>query len=310
VSLARFGFHAAEFANPDTRIPYRVGVELLVDAIRAWGDPAIGLKAGLQIESGDFDVVESAARSAPTLRESILCMARYFRLMNEAGELTLEESGEYANWCYRTTAGVQQHPAVNDFVIAAALTFARRTVSIWEPPVEVCVAHARPAYADEYERVFSAPVRFGADYSGFVIRRDRLEVPMLGANPRVSAAFELHARQLLDRLRSTEGIAGRVREAVATQLGTGEVSMQSTAKRLAMSVATLRRRLEEEGTTYSDILDEIRKKLAERYVRDRTSAIGEVAFLLGFSNVTAFHRAFKRWTGVAPTEYRARARPV
>jgi AraC-like DNA-binding protein len=308
VSLARFGFHAAEFANPDTRIPYRVGVELLVDAIRVWGDPAIGLKAGLEIESGDFDVVEAAARSAPTLRESILCMARYFRLMNEAGELTLEESGEYASWCYRTTDGVQQHPAVNDFVIAAGLTFARRTVSMWEPPLEVRVTHDRPSYADEYEKTFSAPIRFGAGYCGFVIRRDRLEVPMLGANPRVAAAFELHARQLLDRLRSTEGIAGRVREAVAAQLGTGEVSMQSTAKRLAMSVATLRRRLDEEGTTYSDILDEIRKRLAERYVRDRGSAIGEVAFLLGFSNVTAFHRAFKRWTGVAPTEYRARAR--
>lgn len=308
VSLARFGVHAAEFANPDTRIPYRVAIELLTETILASNDPAIGLKAGLQIEAGDFDVVESAARSAPRLREAILCIARYFRLMNEAGELTLEESGEYASWCYRTTGEAQQHPALNDFVIAAALTFARRTVSMWEPPLEVCVPHARPSYGDEYEKIFSAPIRFGAGYSGFTIRRDRLEVPMLGANPRVAAAFELHARQLLEKLRSTEGIAGRVRESVATQLGTGEVSMQATARRLAMSVATLRRRLEEEGTTYSDILDELRKKLAERYVRDQGSAIGEVAFLLGFSNVTAFHRAFKRWTGVAPTEYRARAR--
>lgn len=228
--------------------------------------------------------------------------------MDEAGEITLEESGEYASWCHRTFADVPQCPAVNDFVLAAAMTFARRNVAVWEPPVEICVPHERPSYADEYERIFAAPVRFGASYTGFVIRRTRLDVPMLGANPRVAAAFELHARQLLDRLRDTEGITGRVRANVATQLGGGEVTMQSTARQLAMSVATLRRRLEEEGTTFSEILDEFRKKLAERYVRDRVPAISEIAFLLGFSNVTAFHRAFKRWTGVAPTEYRARAR--
>jgi AraC-like DNA-binding protein len=308
VSLARFGVHAAEFANPDTRIPYRVGVELLEAAVRASGDPALGLKAGLQIESGDFDVVESAARSAPTFREGILCMARYFRLMNEASEVTLEESGETASWCHRTTAGFPQNAAVNDFVISSAATFARRNVSVWEPPIELCVTHEKPSYAEEYERMFSAPVRFGAAFTGFVIRRARLEIPMLGANPRVSAAFELHAQQLLNRLRAADGIAGRVRAVVEADLGAGGATMPSTAKRLAMSVATLRRRLEEEGTTYSEILDDLRKKLAERYVRDRSPAISEIAFLLGFSNVTAFHRAFRRWTGVAPSEYRARAR--
>jgi hypothetical protein len=224
ISLARFGVHAPEFANPDTRIPYRAGIELLADAIRATGDPTVGLRAGLQIESGDFDVVESAARSAPTLRAGILCMARYFRLMNEAGEITLEESGEQASWCYRVTAEVPEHPAVHDFVLASALTFAMRNVSMWEAPIEVCVPHQKTAYVAEYERTFAAPVRFGAPFTGFVIRRSRLEIPMRGANPRVAAAFERHAQQLLEKLRDADGITGRVRANVAAQLGVAEVS--------------------------------------------------------------------------------------
>ena len=84
--------------------------------------------------------------------------------------------------------------------------------------------------------------------------------------------------------------------------------MELMAGRMAMSVPTLRRRLDQEGTTFSDIVDEIRKELAERYLREPSMAVSEVAFLLGFSSESAFHRAFRRWTGIAPSEYRARAR--
>ena len=132
---------------------------------------------------------------------------------------------------------------------------------------------------------------------------------MLWANPRVSAAFELHVKSLLQKLEEQRTTSDKVRELVATQLSQGDVGMQSVARKLAMSVATLRRRLEEEGGSFSEIVDGVRAELARRYLGERERAISEVAFLLGFAETPSFYKAFKRWTGVTPAEYRARETP-
>jgi AraC-like DNA-binding protein len=167
--------------------------------------------------------------------------------------------------------------------------------------------HARPAHAESYAQAFGAPVRFGTPHNGIVLHRRWLSVPMRQANPRVSAGFEQHARGLLDKLQHQQGIVGRVREEVATQLAAlGGISMEQVAKRLGTSVPTLRRRLEVEGVTFTGLLDDLRRELAERYLRETTKTVSEVALLLGFAHVGAFDRAFKRWTGASPKAYRAR----
>ncbi len=305
--LARMGVPASAFANPDTRFPYRLAMRMLENSVKITGDQALGLHAGEQIEPGDFDVLEYVARSAANLREAIAVMARYFRLLNDAAEISLADDGPNAALCFRLADDEPSPPALNDFMLAAAVAFSKRN-TVYEPPIEVRVMHARPSYAAEYERIFQAQVRFGAPCNALIVQRSRLSAPMLRANPRIGAAFELHAQQLLDRLREGDGITGRVRDTIASRLATGDVNMVSTARKLGMSVATLRRRLEVEGTSFADIVDDLRRKLAERHLRETTPAVSEIALLLGFSNVTAFHRAFRRWTGIAPTEFRARAR--
>jgi AraC-like DNA-binding protein len=299
----------ATFANPDARIPHRLAMDMLQTAVNATGDPALGLHAGEHVEPGDFDVLESVARSAGTLREAIECMARYYRLIHDAGEITLEDEGNgRIAVCFRVTDGVPQPPAVNDFIVTCAITFSKRNVK-FESPLEVRLIHDKPAYLSEYERIFQTRnIRFRARCNAIVLSAQRLAAPMGRANPRIAAAFEIHARQLLDKLREGDGISGRVRDAVAERLGAGDANMASTARKLGMSVATLRRRLEAEGTSFAGIVDDLRRRLAERHLREREPAVGEIAMLLGFSNVTAFHRAFRRWTGIAPTEYRAKAR--
>jgi len=305
-SLARAGVHAAEFANPDTRLSHRVAMDLLSDAVKISGDPACGLRAGMQVEPGDFYVLEYAARAAANLGDAIRCIARYFRLMHDGLEVTLRETGDHVVWCHRMADGSPLPRAANDFSVAATITFVARNMVSPEPPAEVWFMHEAPEYAAEYEAAFRTKVRFGAKWNGVVLRAARLAQPMRQANPRVSHAFELHAKQLLERLERSDGVAGRVHAALLSELGAGDIGMSFAARKLAMSVATLRRRLESEGTTYSRILDDTRKQLAERYLGEATPSVSEVAFLLGFSNVTAFHRAFRRWNGVAPTEYRAR----
>lgn len=303
--LSKSGIGVEDFPNPDTRVPHRVVMSMLEQTVARLGDPLIGLNAGELVDPADFDVLEHAARSASSLGEAIQCMVRYFRLINDAADISVVPVGELVEWRYRVHAGLPQPPAGSDFVIAASLGFSRRNVAAYEPPLEIRFMHPRPSYAAEYERRFQTKITFEAPYNTIVLRRERLLVPMKRGNPRMQAAFEHQAQQLLGRLEDRQSVAGRVREDIALQFRTGSVSMHATARRLAMSVATLRRRLEEEGTTFSQIVDELRRGLAERYLGEPRSAISEIAFLLGFSNVTAFGRAFKRWTGVSPTEYRA-----
>jgi AraC-like DNA-binding protein len=209
-------------------------------------------------------------------------------------------------WRFRVTDGVRQPPAANDFVIATALGFAERNVVNPEPPVEITVMHEKPSYAAEYERAFTAPMRYGAPYNSIISREERLVAPLVQANAPVAHAFELHAKQLLDELRRGDTTAGRVREEIAAKLSRGTVSMHITAAHMGMSVATLRRRLEAENATFTGIVDEIRSELASRYLDEQGLTVSEVAFLLGFSSGAAFHRAFRRWRGVSPAQYRGK----
>jgi AraC-like DNA-binding protein len=304
----RIGLETGDFGNPDTRIPHALAMEVLEETVRITQDPTIGLRAGMSAEPGDFDVVEYAARSMPTLGEAMLCVARYFRILHEAAQISVELEGDHAVWRFRILDGVRQPPAANDFAIASGLGFARRNVIEYEAPQEIWLMHERPSYASAYEKAFEAPVRYGTPYNAMIIRAERMQQPMLRANPKISGAFESHARRVLEGLQKSDGVSGRVREEVARQLRTGLVNMRETARRLAMSTATLRRRLEEEEATFSDIVDDVRRRLADQYLGDPALTVTEIAFLLGFSDLAAFDRAFKRWTGLSPTLHRAQRR--
>lgn len=304
--LERIGRSKIDFGNPETRIPRSFAMELLEEAQVLTKNPMLGLHAAAQFEPGDLEVLEYAARSRPTLGEAMECVARYARLLDDASEFSIERREDRAYWHIRVAPGERQPIAINDFVVATALEFSRRNTATYEKPIEVHVVHERTSYLSEYERVLEAPVVFGAPSNAVVMHASRLDAKMLHANSNMAAAFEQHAKQLLDGLSRTRGITGRVRQEVMTQLQTGAVSMSETGAHLAMSVATLRRRLEEEGATFSGIVDDVRKGLSKQYLRDQALSVTEIAFLLGFSNVTAFGRAFKRWTGVSPIAYRGR----
>lgn len=306
--LLAAGISASDFADPDARIGHEAAMGLLENAIVASKNPALGLHAAGIAEPGDFDVLEYAARGCPNLGQAFACMARYFRLMNEAAELEIATDDERAILSYRVTDGVRQPRAAVDFAIAALVYFARRNTEFDEKGMEVRFVHPEPTYLAEYERVFRCRIRFGSTENAVVMPRDRLDTPMRRADARITRAFELRADHLLDRLKQGDGTAGRVRDLAIKHLGSGQVTMGWTARRLAMSVPTLRRHLEAEGTTFSTVVVDVRKRIAASQLKAGAS-VTELAFALGFSSVSAFHRAFKRWTGVSPAEFRRSTEP-
>lgn len=307
-ALTRAGIELSDLGNPDARVPHTAVVRALEEAVALFDDPTMGLRAGQLADYGDYDVLEYAARSAANFGDAMAVMARYMRIMHEAIDVSLAVEGDFAIWRTRVTDGVRQPPAINDNIVSAGCAFSHRNVSVYVPPVEVHLMHPEPAYAAEYERILETKARFNMPYNAVVMRKARLEVAMIRANSDLSAVFEAQARRVLENLKRKEDVAARVREEAAVELRTGPASMKKTAKRLGLGVATLRRKLETEGTTYSEIVDDLRRELAEQHLAHGELTISEVAFLLGFSDVRAFGRAFRRWTSESPSEYRTRAR--
>jgi AraC-like DNA-binding protein len=303
--LAEVGISAADIANPDLRIPHRILLKLLDISIQRSGDPSLGLHAGEFVEPGDFGPMQYAARNCRDYRTAVEINIRYIRLLDDTVNVSLTEEGEHA--VFRISVGpTLAHPGVNDFVVAAALSISRQYLGMTEPPTEVRVQHAEATNVAEYERLFQSLYRLGADDNAIVSPREILDRPLVRANPELSHAFELEADRLLKDLPRSSGISRRVRELVLERLRRGDIGMGSIGKDLHMSVATLRRRLADEGTTHRDILDDVRRALALRHLEAGGLAVSEIAFLLGFSHVSSFSKAFRRWTGVAPLDYRAR----
>lgn len=308
--LAREEISLADLADPETRIRHRASIELLEAALARTGDPLLGIKAGEQLDFGDLGVLDYATRNCASLREAIHCYGRYMLLMHGALEVTLIESGSYGRWEVRVTDGVPQPPAANDFAMVAACTYARRYTGQRNVLREVHLCHEVPTSEAEYARIFDgARVFMGSRQNALVFTREHLDAPMADAQPLLHTAFASHADALLAQLQRTETVSGRIRRLLVEQLRSGTLTRESLARQVGLSLPTLHRRLREEGTSYSELLNDVRRELAERYLADRSLAIGEIAFLLGFAHVTAFYKAFPRWfAGVTPAEYRAQLR--
>jgi AraC-like DNA-binding protein len=298
--LSRENIGPAQYFDPDTRVSHRLMMDLLRFSVDG-GDPEIGLRAGAGIQPGDFAVLEYAARSCSTLREAIGCFARYVGLLTDATEISLVEQGEH--WILRlhATDGVPQLPAANDFILAAADGLAKNICRVYRPPLEAHFAHPKPSYAAAYDRVFPMTVRFGAPCNALVLTRAHLEGLLIRSDPEARSEYERHAEELLSRIRESSGTTAAVRGVLLASLRVGGGAMAFTARKLAMSVATLRRHLQNEGTTYARVLDAVRYDLAKRYLRDPGVSTSDVAFLLGFRDVSSFSKAFRRWTGGVST---------
>ncbi|MDB4986348.1 MAG: Transcriptional regulator, AraC family [Myxococcaceae bacterium] len=305
--LRREGISLQDFGSPDARIRHSAIMELLATSVAELGDPMLGLRAGERFEPGELGALEYAARSCINLRESILCCNRYMYLMHGAQESQLVEGDEVATWKLRITDDVPQHPAANDFVVTGAVWFARQHTGLRFPLREIHFLHREPTSESEYARIFDgAAIRYGMPCNAVVFDRSTLYLPMAQAHTGLQAAFELHAEAMLQRLRKPAQLVGQVRSLVIAQLRARDVAMTTIASQLGLSESSLRRRLAKEGSSFHEIVAEVRSELALEYLADRSLAISEVAFLLGFSHVSAFYKAFRDAQGATPAQVRAR----
>lgn len=290
--------------DPDARLPVTAVHELLEGAIHLTQDLDLGLKAAREIRLGDYGAVEYAARSAQTWGEAADVVARYLRLLNGALQFSLREEGEQA--LIHLSSSVALPRAAADFQSGA---FHVSGTYLWppdfSPTFQVWFTHPQPASTDEYERTFAGGrLHFSKPWSGFVVPREYLSLQVPSADPQLHSLIRKHADSMLAELPRAQSLTERVRDLLANELSGGSPTAKQIARKVAMSERSLARHLQDEGTTFSALLEDLRRRMALRYVRHSELSFSEITFLLGFSQAAAFYRAFRRWTGQTPLEYR------
>jgi AraC-like DNA-binding protein len=290
-------------------VPYGTVHELLRAGVELTGDPDLGIRAAEAFQWGDFGVVDYTVRSSGTLRDYIRVVNRYIHLLNTGADFRLEEERGRAIWRLGMALPVPLARPVPrqaaDYLAGLLVKGTREATARPVTAMEVRFVHPRPGRTDGYKRLFKSPIRFGAGENAVVFRSSDLAEPVKGADPRLHAVLHRHARDLLDRLPKEESFVDTVRRQVMQDLSGGNVSAANVAMKLHLSERTLRRRLQAEGTHHKKLVEELRREMAIRHLELPELAVAEIAFLLGFSQAAAFIRAFKRWTGKTPGEYRA-----
>jgi AraC-like DNA-binding protein len=298
--LARVGLSPTDLSDPERRMPREIILSLWHAALDVTGDEAFGLHVAEMLRPGMFDVIDYLARSSRTLGDAARRLQRYVRLFDDVAELSIEEQGERATLLPRLSHGLTFPSGVVECVLAATVVFARQITGLAVTPLEVTFTHGPPRDMREYIRVFGLAPQFRAERHGLTFARSHLELPLVTAEPALSAILDRHAEQLLSRLPPVDRFVDRVRGLLAEELRGGDPSAERIATRLHMSTRTLRRRLEEQDTGLSPLLDELRKELALRYLDEARLSLDQISFELGFADARAFRRAFKRWTGRTP----------
>jgi AraC-like DNA-binding protein len=303
--LEEAGISVASFVDPLTRIPTALARVLMVTSLQKSQDPSLGLHAGECVELADFEPIDQMTRHCATLRDAILQGSRYAKLMDEGVETELVEAGSRATVRIKNS-DPERHALVSEFQVTSTM---KRLGFFIHGDLELIEIHLRNEVATnmaEYERVFRAPVLLGSEHNEVVFSRALLDVRSARPNPNLLPLFDEQARRLLAQLTRDASFSQKVRKLLEQGLEDGRVGMADIAAQVRLSEATLRRRLLEERTTHKELLDQVRREQALSRVEARRSSLGEISFRLGFSSPSAFARAFRRWAGVSPVEYRAR----
>lgn len=309
VGIARqAGVDLAAIPAPGERIEVDKVDAMLRVAIPLVGDPAFGLQAARCWHPSELGVLGYAWLSSSTLRTGLGRTVRYSRLVGERGVIEIEDTRQGLTVRFSAKRG---NPAIVpvaavfvDIVMALLFDLCRMNAGAALRAVAVTLRRQKPDPADAYERFFGCPVQFGADENTFVLSAKDVDRPLPSANRQLAATFD---KMLTDELGQIDrsDVVSRSRAVVLEQLSSGEGSEEHTAKQLHMSARTLQRKLAEAKTTYLQLVDDTRKDLALRYIEDPRRSVTDITFSLGFSQPSAFTRAFKRWTGLSPSDYRA-----
>jgi AraC-like DNA-binding protein len=297
----------ARLAEVDGRFDLEEFARLEMSAMDLTHDEALGLHIAERAPENAFDLISHLISHAPTLREALGLCVQFQRLLMDDGHITLSETGTSAAIHYHFARTFERADRMHgEFVIAALLRFVRAFGGASAVPQVASFEHERPAHYREYARLFGDVVRFSQQRTALTFDRALLDRVQLHQHPELYTLLRSQAERALERVANGLGPADQVKRYLLARPPARIPDISTAAKDLGLSARSLRRRLTADGTSYRALVRATLEASAGHLLRDPRQSIQETAFALGFSNVGAFHRAFKRWTGMTPAQYRER----
>jgi AraC-like DNA-binding protein len=295
--------------QPDSRVSGATSRALWHALIEQTGDHNVGLHIGEQFNLAALGIVGYVLFNCQTWGQVLDKLSRYMCLFSQGVSLhTTRAPGEaVCNW--QVVNGLDNYLLEEprqaiEVTMSGLLTVAKTLTGRSLRPLAVSFQHACPPDISEHQRIFGRSVAFSQPHNRIVLEAACLDWAVVSANASLLSMFEQHAESMLSHLNQADTYTYQVVREIMQLLRGDLPAIETVAQRLIMSVRNLQRSLQAEGTSYQQLLDQTRKELAVRHLQQPQSSIHDVAFLLGFSEPSAFHRAFKRWTGQTPREYR------
>jgi AraC-like DNA-binding protein len=303
--LGEIGFCRSDLADPDRLVPLQVIDGLVERTQRERPLRNLWLRLGAETPMGAYQVLDYLIVTADTVGDGIRQLARYVRFGAPWFVIEIHDDEEPIRLEMRVVPpGV---PTSVEYGVARVVCGMRAETDDRVRFEWVNLAH-EPDDVAEMTRVLGCPVRPGAAWTGTALSRDAWKVPLRRRDPILRNILESASRTALPRLSAADGTPLDVRRVLPSRLARGETEIDHVARALGTSVRTLQRRLSSAGLSYHGLLDVVRREIAERSLADSSLSIGEVAYLVGYSEPAAFHHAFKRWTGLTPQAFRQRPR--
>jgi AraC-like DNA-binding protein len=306
--LRRAGLTAELIDEPEERLSVRSQILLLDAAAVALKDDCLGFTMARDFDLRQIGLLYYVMASSQTLGEALKRVARYSRITNESLVFGYQEGNRLA--VSLRYSGVPRHSDRHqvEFCMFTAIRICRALTGQGLVPQYFSICHHRSQGASEMARFLGREVEFGAERDEFALDADAGALPVIHSDPYLNHLLLKYCEAAIaDRAERTSGVEAvrtRVENAIASMLPHGRARAEDVARSLGMSKRTLARKLAAEGSSFNEILQDLRRDLAVRYLDDRKLHVSKIAWLLGFHEVSAFTHAFRRWTGKRPSEMR------
>jgi AraC-like DNA-binding protein len=303
--LAAIGVTEEDLADHDRQVADASWNVAFAVAERLTGDRNVGLHAARSMQVMDLGIVGHIAIVCHRARDLFDLHARYAHLVSNTIQASYETQGSITHLRLRTRGELHSRQVI-DFNLAGWLLLLRMLAGTELRPLRIDLHCEAPPDLTEHEAFFGCPLHYAYPTNGVDVAFESSlgDLPLLHGDPELRATLEAEARRRLNALasasRGTDQRIADVRACVAERLARGAPEIEDIASAMGTSARTLQRELGRSGTTYRDLLDDLRKELAGRYVRDATLSLVDVALMLGFADQTTFQRAFRRWFDATP----------
>lgn len=305
--LASHRLTPGALADPDTRVEFHT-TSALWDALAERSKTAdFGLAAARDLAPGHFDLHEYLIRCSPTLGDGLRRAFRFLGLVSSRGVIEIELHDDEMRIVNRPPAVASRH--AHEFALSMILGIVRRAAGRALPLVRLELMALEPADTTPLRETFGCPIVFGCPTNTLVFDRAYDQLALPARDDKLVALIERHATWMIAELGDDRGsLADRVRRAIFHLFQRDAMTIDRVARTLGTSSRSLQRQLRGEGTSFRALVDDVRREIAISHVAAGRTPITAIALLLDFSDASAFHRSFRRWTGQSPSDYRAAAR--